>query len=341
MEGELSLSEAWENAKAKVEAAEGTTVESAPAKEAPEPEKTEVDLEKPERVEAAEETTELGAEEREAALAELKEKAKALGLTVKDGAVETKEHVALRRERRQAEARLKAQETELTQAWEQKVTELEGEIRSARAVRQVIESRDFDALAKMAGYKSFGQLASDYAQGASDPLNRKVQSLEQKLAAKEAAEQAAREEYRRSQQAQAQQAQVEAYFEEVKSELSSHEDSRIAALADDEAFLASIVEVQRKHWNKATQTTLDTSAAAELVFKEVRESVERYSRVLSRENPREAAAASDASEGKRKLPRSVSQSQIAQASAGKQEMSDAESIRHWASKLRQENLARR
>jgi hypothetical protein len=260
--------------------------------------------------------------DREAALADLKAKARKLGLTIEDGVVAVGERVAFRQERRDKLAALERQEQEITARYEAGVAKLEEKYGPVLEKAKIIESGDPDGIAKMLGYKSFGEWSMEYVHNQNNPERKKMRELEGRLEAERQERERERSEAQAHQQTAAQRAAEERYREHLAAELA--EDPEVSDLAGDKQFLDQVILVQKQHWNPKTKGTISSSDAAQIVVDKAYQAyLALHKRFGDQAPPPEKQPATrvigeQQAQTQRRPPKTVSQSASADASGSRQ-----------------------
>lgn len=150
--------------------------------------------------------------------------------------------------------------------------------------------------------------------------NPEVESLRAEIRERDAreAERRAAEERQRAEYTQRE--QLAQYVEQVRGEIVDGEDAELAGLATDPAFIEQVIQIQRKHYDPATRTTLPSLQAAA----QVRDAIlARFGRVLGR--PRDTAVTVESAQpgskaangGAKKATTHLPQRGASEASAGR------------------------
>lgn len=150
--------------------------------------------------------------------------------------------------------------------------------------------------------------------------NPEVEAIRAELKA-EREERARREqELERQRAEQTQREQLALYTEQVRGEIVDGEDAQLAGLATDPAFIEQVIQIQRRHYDPATRTTMPALQAAA----QVRDAIlARFGKVLG--HPRDTAVTVESAQpgskaangGARKATTSLPQRGAAEASAGR------------------------
>lgn len=271
------------------------------------------------------------AAEREKRLAELRPELEKLGLKVEAGEVTVKERAALRAERRKAEEKLSAAKAQV----EERIAQFEREASTYGKLKQVISSRDIEAMARLMGFESFGKMATEYATVGNDPALREAREakaqLEAMRAEREAERRAAQEAAERAASEEKTRAAREQYQQEMVATLEAHEVPEIRALAANPEFQHYVYLVQQDSYRQSGGATfLDTADAAELAFEKTRASFESLLPVFQAKAP-ERPSAGSRTVGERRKPTVVTQQTATEASgASSRPLSKEEWIRKHA-----------
>lgn len=125
-----------------------------------------------------------------------------------------------------------------------------------------------------------------HSQYSKDP---QVEKLERELREYRQAEERRRaDEATAAEQRRAEQARAE-YVEQLKSELESHEDTRIAKAAKRGAFVRSVYKILEEHYDPHSGTTLPTHEAAEMALEQIYSAHSEWAEVFGAGQPQSPA----------------------------------------------------
>lgn len=151
-------------------------------------------------------------------------------------------------------------------------------VEKAEKLLQLMETADYENLAKEAGYDGWDKFQEHVLGVITDPNYKRTRELERKLAEKEAAEKKEREERehqeltaRERAAAQAEQqrrAQAVAGHKKSLSEaMAKSADRTVAAMADDPAFVNTVFEIQRQNYDPSTNSTVSPEQAIKMALR--------------------------------------------------------------------------
>jgi hypothetical protein len=151
-------------------------------------------------------------------------------------------------------------------------------VEKAEKVLQFMESADYEALAKEAGYEDWDKFQNHVLGTITDPNYKETRALRRELEerkAKEKAEQEAREKAeteRRAQQEthakQQQRAQAIAQHKQGLSEaMAKSTDRTVAAMADDPVFVNTVFEIQKQNYDPSTKSTVSPEQAIRMALR--------------------------------------------------------------------------
>ncbi len=277
-------------------------------------------------------------EEREPAEAPSRErdewlaKAKEFGFEIDDGKVVNRERAELRVARKRIERDLNSKAQQIQRTYEEKIGELQEDVQAAGFFRRAIETRDYDSIAKAAGFRNFGEMSIAHVQRAADPAMEEVRTLRQQLEARDRAQAARAEQERVEREARSAEAQRTDYVRNLHAELSSSADPAIAGLAADPddggAFTSMVFAVQQEHYDG--HSTVSIQQAAKIALDRIRSSYDRTSKILGH---RTSSTVETAVTARRKPKTTISQHEISDA-AGESSDFDHESWRKkWGAKM--------
>jgi len=253
-EAPVNFSEAWASAEAAAEAAEAGDPQESPR---PQDGGVETRAEQGEPVDRAK-------------MEQLRSLAKELGMAIDDGAISVSERVKFRQEQARKRGALQEEQEAFKARFSQAVEALEHKYGSVAELKEAWDSGDHDAYAKAHGFKNFGELTQEYVAQHNNPDRKKMREIEGKLQQAEA-EREQRAEQERSRQHQSHISQREqAYRNSLTEDLSAIGDPLITRGLMDQSFVANVVEVQKRHYDRRTRTTISAQEAAEEVIDNTR-----------------------------------------------------------------------
>ena len=194
---------------------------------------------------------------------QLKALAQKLGFQLEDGRVTTTERVKLREERREQAQRVARLEQEAMERINAREKELTPSLDRATAIEAAAKAGDYQAIAKSLGFESWDKLQEDQIAKAADPHYRRIQELEEREQQREAADRQ-RQEQMQLQEQQRARAQAETQYRQgLAADLSKSQDPLLRELHDDPGFVGAIFNLQKQHWDPATQETLQPERAVD------------------------------------------------------------------------------
>jgi hypothetical protein len=119
----------------------------------------------------------------------------------------------------------------------------------------------------------------------------KVAKLERELKEMRKAEEIKAQRQAETQQQVQQRQAIENHMAALGAELKSIDDPTIAGAAQMDAFVDAVFEIQREHYDRRSDTTLPTAAAAEIALERIRETHDRWAAVFG--TPLSASADAD------------------------------------------------
>jgi len=198
-------------------------------------------------------------------LEQLKALAEAAGMVLEDGRVTSAERASLR-----VTSQAKAKELlDLEQAATQRIEEarkaFEGELQFARGVSAFKDSKDFQALAKSLGYEDWNKLQEDVIAQASDPNYRRLLELENWKKEQAERDERSKKEAETRQAESARVAAQQRYVTQLSNEMGKSQNKLLASFADDSLFVNQIYNIQKQHYNPATDETITIDDALKFI----------------------------------------------------------------------------
>lgn len=205
--------------------------------------------------------------ERAERLEKLKTEVAELGMVIEDGKVTVAERAALREERRQAKAeisRLEAEAKTRTDAMVKSLEEREAKLKPGlgklEQFERAVADDDHEAIAKLMGFEDYDKWQEHIIGVKSDPNYKTLRSLKETVerdkrereereaaAAREAEESAAKAE---QEERTKKQREIDAgYCRDLSTQMKTHENSLIKAMADDPGFVNAVFRVQKENWD--------------------------------------------------------------------------------------------
>lgn len=243
-----------------------------------------VDVFKPEPVEEAEQATETAeaktepekvakpkAEKKPDApaanekLEQLKALAAEVGMVIENGRVLSAERAKIRAISQEKTKELIEQERAVIQRIEDARKAFDEELQFARGVSAFKDSKDFQALAKSLGYEDWNKLQDDVLAQASDPNYRRLLELEKRDKQRAEAEERAKAEAEARQQESARVAAQQRYVTQLSNEMGKSSNKLLASFADDSLFVNQIYNIQKQHYNPATDETITIDDAIKFI----------------------------------------------------------------------------
>jgi hypothetical protein len=271
-------------------------------------------------------------------LEQLKALAAEVGVDFDGERVTTRDRVNFRAERRELKEKLSVKEADLQARFDRATASLEDRYASAVKLQEAIDSRDFDQIAKEAGYETFGAMSVAHVQRRLSPDQQEMAKLRGELVA-EKRERAAWQERQKERQAEAQRADsITEYKQDLTTELRDHSDPAIADFAREPSFVDMVFTVQQQHWDG--QQTLPTNEAVNMVINELRGTYSRMNRFFGNQaasSPeKQPTNGAHSIEKPGRKPLNVSHKEAADVSArARTDVLDEEAwVRKWAPEIK-------
>lgn len=246
----------------------------------------------------------------------LREEAQALGLEFEGNAVTVADRAKFRAERREMRAKIQAERDRYQAELQQTAEKLEEQVRVAARIQEALERNDLDGIAQAIGRESWNHLSEEALKQQLSPEHRELLKLKRERAEQErrAAEQ---QRQQKAQQAAQEEARArEAYQKKISKDVAAIKAYK--AFAGDPLFVAGIVRHQEEHWDG--EETISLEEAAELALKDARLIYDKLHEqfggqaALQPEKQPAGGAKSTEKPGGKRPPKTVSQSEVADAS---------------------------
>ncbi len=214
----------------------------------------------------------------------------------------------LRNERQKHEQQLKAERD----AFEKERGEFSPRVEKGEKVLKLMESADYEGLAKEAGYEDWDKFQAHVLGTISDPNYRETRALRRELEERKAKEKAdaeaaekktkaEQEEHARRTHAQQQTQAVAAHKKGLSDAMAKSSDRLVQHMADDPAFLNAVFEIQRQNYDPSTNSTVTPEQACRMALRgaprtlkeEVSQLRDRLNKALGEDVPAAPAAAAE------------------------------------------------
>ena len=341
---EENFTEVWKAAEAELDADEAIAeIEETPeAEEAPEaPETEEAAEEAPDAAIPEEEEPEAPAEEEkpeEEASEEEEEKpkkkggeieeidddflelAKSKGLEVINRKVVSHERAKLWKRREKMQAEVNAEAAQARQQIERHVATLEEKYAPAVAVMKAMEADDLDGVAVAMGKTDWNDLNNQALQQRLSPEHKRIQALTKEVNERKEREKAAAEQAQQEYEARAKAAKRQESLEALSDDIGDLDHEGLASFSKDPAFVQGVHNHLSNNWDG--HETISVQEAANLAYLDAKKLHAKLDKHFGGSS-RKAASVDDATvpatggtDGKkrRKPPKTISQSQVADAS---------------------------
>lgn len=151
-------------------------------------------------------------------------------------------------------------------------------VEKAEKLLQLMETADYENLAKEAGYEDWDKFQSHVLGTITDPNYKRTRELERKLAEREAkekadeearakAEQEQRQEHESRQQAQARAKAIAEHKQGLSEAMTRSTDRAVAAMADDPVFVNTVFEIQKQNYDPSTKSTVSPEQAIRMALR--------------------------------------------------------------------------
>lgn len=195
-------------------------------------------------------------------LEQLKALATKLGLALEDGKVTTTERVKLREERRANLAAIAQAEKDAIAKVQAARSDWEPKIKRAEDFEAAAKAGDYEAMAKLAGFKDWNELQDDQIKKHADPNYVKLREIETKLQQAER-ERAEREEEDKRQQLTRAEVEAQAnHKRQLQSVMAQSPDPLVKGMHDMPNFINAVFNVQRRVWQESGGRDVLTAEAA-------------------------------------------------------------------------------
>ena len=157
-------------------------------------------------------------------------------------------------------------------AWEKQQQEWEPKITKADRILALMDSGDYEGLAKEAGHEDWDKFQSHVLGVVSDPNYKRVRAMERELEERKAKEKKDAEELTVRQQREQEEktareehqkwvASVKAHKDGLSAKMAQSPDKLVRTMAKDRPFIEAVYAVQKEHWDPQTQSTLTPEQA--------------------------------------------------------------------------------
>jgi hypothetical protein len=254
-------------------------------------------------------------------LAQFKAQAKKLGFDIDERQVAKQERISLRKERKEVRMRLAEQQQEVEQVLAQKASDLEAKYERAHRLQRAIEEDDLNGIAQAAGYKDWTEINKAFLNKQLNPQHKEMTALRRQLREREEREAAQQKEHLARQQNERRLAQEREYKRDLQDDISDLEDKALAQFSDDPMFVDAVLHHQRRAFDGVE--TISVREAAKLAYDDARKLYETlHARFGGRATSKPGTSANgtaveepaEATGKRRNPPKTVSQSQVADAS---------------------------
>jgi hypothetical protein len=327
--------EAAVDAEEAVESVEETPTESVPEESAPEePETPDAPVEEtddePVATEEEAPSEEEPEEDREPppepqeAEDEILEKLKAKGYEIHNRKVVSAERAKLWKKREKLLAEVDQERAQAAAEIERHTSTLEEKYRRAIDLQKAMDSDDLDGVASAFGHKDWNELNQHALKQRLSPEHKRVMALQKELEQRKQAELKAQEKYQQEQQARLRQQKEREQLDNLADDLADMKVPHFQTLAKDPSFVAGTLNHLRNNWDG--HETIPVQEAANLAYLDAKKLYEKLhthfgggARNAASEPTSGSTAeipATGGTDGKRrKPPKTISQTQVAEASA--------------------------
>jgi hypothetical protein len=244
----------------------------------------------------------------------LRVEAAALGLEYEGNAVTVADRARLREEKRNLKARLAEDRAAFEEEAAETTSRLQARVTKASKLEAAIEANDLDAIAQAMGVQSWNHLSEQALKRQLNPEHKELMRLRKEQRDGEENRKAQEKAYKEHEANQRHHEQRQNYQREIVTAL--HQQKKYKAFADDPLFISGIMKHQEANWDG--EETLSLEEAAELALKDARFI---YDKLHAKFGPRTASQSEQSAsgtsaekQGRRAPPKTVSQSEVADAS---------------------------
>jgi len=268
----------------------------------------------------------------------LREEAEALGLEYEGNAVTVSDRAKFREEKRNMKNKLAADR----QAFEQEASEatkrLEAGAEKATRLEAAIEANDLDGIAQAMGQQSWNHLSEQALKRQLNPEHQELMRLRRENREKGENEKKLIKEQEEARQEQQRQVARQNYRTDVSEKLSKTK--KFKSFADDPLFLSGVLKHQEDNWDG--EETLSLEEAGELALKDARliydKLHERFGGQAASQPENNTSASGTVAEkpGRKAPPKTVSQSEVADASGtdNSGEFDEAAWLKRWSAPIK-------
>lgn len=255
-------------------------------------------------------------------LTAFKEQAEKLGFSIDDRQVAKQERVSLRQERKEMRARMAEERDETNRRLQTQTAEFEQKYERAMRLQRAIDEDNLDGVAEAIGYKDWTEVNKAFLNKNLNPQHKEMMALRRQLKEREEREETAAKAAHQQKAQERHQAQQREYKRDLQDDISDLKDETLAAFSDHDLFVDTAFAYQQRHWDGVE--TISVQEAAELALQDAKKLYEGlHARFGGRstqtsETPASGATAekpAGATGKRRTAPKTVSQSQVADASA--------------------------
>jgi hypothetical protein len=267
----------------------------------------------------------------------LREEAVALGLEFEGNAVTVSDRARFREEKRNLKNRLAAERQSFEEEANAATVRLQAQAEKATKLQAAIEANDLDAIAQAVGVQSWNHLSEQALKRQLNPEHMELMRLRREQREQIEHVKKQKVEYANHQAAQEREQARAQYRTDVSQKLSTSK--KFKAFADDPLFLSGVLKHQEANWDG--EDTLTLEEASELALKDARfvydKLHQRFGGRTAQQSENQSASGTIAEKpGRRAPPKSVSQSEVADASGTDDsgEFDQAAWLKKWSPKIK-------
>jgi hypothetical protein len=267
----------------------------------------------------------------------LREEAVALGLEFEGNAVTVSDRARFREEKRNLKNRLAAERQSFEEEANAATVRLQAQAEKATKLQAAIEANDLDAIAQAVGVQSWNHLSEQALKRQLNPEHMELMRLRREQREQIEHVKKQKVEYANHQAAQEREQARAQYRTDVSQKLSASK--KFKAFADDPLFLSGVLKHQEANWDG--EDTLTLEEASELALKDARfvydKLHQRFGGRTAQQSENQSASGTIAEKpGRRAPPKSVSQSEVADASGTDDsgEFDQAAWLKKWSPKIK-------
>ena len=269
----------------------------------------------------------------------VKVEAAALGLEFEGQTILTKERANFREEKRNMRNKLAAERQQFEEESRAVAERLEANNEKSTRLQTAIEANDLDGIATAMGVESWNHLTEQALKRKLNPEHKELMRLRREKREGELQGEKQRK-LNEQQQAQGKQAQARAQYRETIV-AQTHKSKKYKGFADDPMFIAGVLKHQEKNWDG--EETISVGEASELALKDARLIYDRLHTRFSGqaasqpENQSADGTKSVEKSGRNTLPKTVSHSEVADASGNEDDSGDFDEaawVRKWSKPIK-------